>query len=357
VSAPLTLWHVVGARPNIPKLAPLLRAGAVEGLAQRVVHTGQHYDDAMSAALFRDLGLPAPDVNLGVGSGTHAEQTARVLERLDVLLAKQRPDWMVLYGDVNSTLGAALAGAKRGVRMTHVEAGLRSGDPTQAEEINRVVTDRLASLLLAPTRQAVKQLRAEGEPDGEIAFVGNVMVDTLLQTRGRARASEARQRLGVDAESVIVTLHTSGNVDDGVRLAKIVRALADLSRRRPVVFPAHPRSRGALDRLRLDMGHIRLLEPLGYLDMIAVVDGAYAVVTDSGGLQAETTVLGVPCFTLRDRTEWPDTVERGTNVLVPEPEVLGALLVESRKARVAGVIEGWDGRASRRVVDAIVARS
>jgi UDP-N-acetylglucosamine 2-epimerase (non-hydrolysing) len=356
VSAPLKLLHIVGARPNIPKLAPLLRAGAVEGLSQRVIHTGQHYDDALSAALFRDLGLPPPDVNLAVGSGTHAIQTARILERLDEVLERERPSWLVLYGDVNSTLAAALAGAKRGIRMAHVEAGVRSGDRGQPEEINRILTDRLADLLLAPTRQAVTHLRVEGEPEGEIAFVGNVMVDALVQSRERARATGARARLGVTSDTVIVTLHRPSNVDDGVRLARILRALAELSYRRPVLFPVHPRTRAAMERIRFDPGRIRFVEPLGYLDMIGAVEGAFAVVTDSGGLQAETSVLGIPCLTVRDRTEWPETVEVGTNVLVPEPEAIMQKLGDAPRSSALGRIEGWDGQASRRIVDALLTR-
>ncbi|HEX6815145.1 MAG TPA: UDP-N-acetyl glucosamine 2-epimerase, partial [Gemmatimonadaceae bacterium] len=248
----MKLLHVVGARPNFPKLAPVHRAAVQAGLVQTVVHTGQHYDDAMSGAFFRDLGIPQPDVDLGVGSASHAVQTARIIERIEPVLERERPDWVVVYGDVNSTMAAAIVAVKLGLRVAHVEAGLRSRDWSMPEEINRIVTDRLASLLLTPSRDADATLRAEGEPESEIVFVGNVMIDSLLHALPKARASGFRAKLGVDGKAVVVTLHRPSNVDEPRRLAGIADALRDLSRDYAVVFPAHPRTQQRLRDAGID---------------------------------------------------------------------------------------------------------
>ena len=344
------LLHVVGARPNLPKLAPVYRAAARRaGVTQTVVHTGQHYDDALFASLLADLALPEPDINLGVGSASHAVQTARILERLEPVVTNQRPDWVVIYGDVNSTAAAAVVAAKLGIRSAHVEAGLRSRDRTMPEEINRIVADRLASLLLTPSRDADDTLRAEGEPECEIAFVGNVMIDSLFEALPRART------LAVTRGHALVTLHRPSNVDDRRRLSSLMAALRDVAAERPVVFPVHPRTRDRLAQWGIEAGAVRTVEPASYLEMVALMDAAHAVITDSGGVQEETTALGVPCFTVRETTERPVTVTSGTNRLVQDPVTLPGLVRDATRPSVLPMIEGWDGRAGERVVDALLA--
>ena len=350
----MKLLHVVGARPNFPKLAPVWRAAHAAGLAQVVVHTGQHYDEAMSGAFFRDLGIPEPDINLAVGSDSHAQQTARIMERIEPVLSSERPDWLVVYGDVNSTMAAAIVAAKLGIRIAHVEAGLRSYDRAMPEEINRLVTDRLADLLLTPSRDADATLRAEGEPEEEIVFVGNVMIDTLCHALPAARKSDAATRLGVGEGAVVVTLHRPSNVDVPERLAAIAAALAEIAEERPVIFPAHPRTRARLQSLGASVGAARLVDPIGYHDMLALVERAHVVVTDSGGLQEETTALGVPCLTVRENTERPITVVEGTNRLAPDPSELPALVRTARRPAHHSAPEGWDGHAGERIVRALV---
>jgi UDP-N-acetylglucosamine 2-epimerase (non-hydrolysing) len=347
------LLHVVGARPNFPKLAPVWRAARNEGIEQVVVHTGQHYDDAMSAAFFRDLGMQKPEVNLDVGSGTHAAQTARVMERFEPVLVAEAPDWVVVYGDVNSTVAAALVAAKLHRRVAHVEAGLRSHDRTMPEEINRIVTDRLSDLLLTPTRSADATLRAEGEPDREIAFVGNVMVDALLYAVERARLTQFRRQVGAGAHGVVVTLHRPSNVDDPARLSEIIGALRAVAEERPVVFPVHPRTRARLDAAQLPLGGIRLLPPVSYLEMLDLIDGSHAVITDSGGVQVEATALGVPCLTVRDTTEWPETIACGANQLLYDPRRVPAAVREVHRLVPPPRPEGWDGMAAVRVIDCL----
>jgi UDP-N-acetylglucosamine 2-epimerase (non-hydrolysing) len=359
------LLHVVGARPNFMKAAPVLAAGrARPGVRQLLVHTGQHYDRAMSDAFFDDLGLPAPDEHLGVGSGTHAAQTARIMLAFEPVLERHRPDWVVVYGDVNSTVACALVAAKLGVRIAHVEAGLRSRDWTMPEEVNRVLTDRLADLLLTPSRDADANLRAEGLAPERIRFVGNVMVDTLLALRDRARALDMPARLGLGRGGyAVVTLHRPGNVDRAETLAELMAALDDLAARVPVCFAVHPRTRQRLAEFGLAPAHpgVRLLEPLGYLETLGLVERAALVLTDSGGLQEETTVLGVPCLTARPNTERPITVTEGTNRLVPStrPGIAAAVAEVLDAGRNGGPgprrPEGWDGRAGERVMDALTA--
>jgi UDP-N-acetylglucosamine 2-epimerase (non-hydrolysing) len=351
------LLHVVGARPNFPKLAPVYRAAEAAGLVQVVVHTGQHYDDAMSDGFFRDLGIQPPDVNLGVGSGTHAVQTARIMERIEPVLIEHRPAWVVVYGDVNSTVAAALVAVKLGQRVAHVEAGVRSHDWAMPEEINRVVVDRLADLLLTPSRTAVLALRAEGEPEAEIVFVGNVMVDALTFAVARARLTGFRHHIGAgDGRATVVTLHRPSNVDDPERLAAIMAALRAVAVERPVLFAVHPRTRARLEAAGIDSGGVRLLSPLGYLEMLDVLDAAYALVTDSGGLQVESAALGVPCVTVRDTTEWPETVACGANVLVPDPAAIPAAVAAARRPAQPPRPDGWDGMAAVRVVEALRVR-
>jgi UDP-N-acetylglucosamine 2-epimerase (non-hydrolysing) len=353
------ILHVVGARPNFMKLAPCHRAlAALPGVDQVVVHTGQHYDDAMSDSFFRDLEIPAPDINLDVGSASHAVQTARIMERLEPVVLERQPDWVVVYGDVNSTAAAALVCAKIGIRVAHVEAGLRSGDRSMPEEINRLVTDRLADLLMTPSRDADENLRREGIDDERIVFVGNVMVDTLLHSLARAREARARERLGVrDGEYALVTIHRPSNVDSPERLAAVTAALGTVAERIPVVFPMHPRTESRLsaadhDRLR----NISVVSPLPYHAMVDLIAGARVVITDSGGLQEETTALGVPCLTLRTTTERPITVTQGTNRLVPEVGDLVRLALEARRNGKPRRPEGWDGEAAKRTALAIVER-
>jgi len=350
----MKLLHVVGARPNFPKLAPVLRAGHQAGLAQIVVHTGQHYDDALSGGFFRDLGIAPPDVNLAVGSDTHAVQTARIMERIEPVLLEQRPDWVVVYGDVNSTMAAAVVASKLGIRVAHVEAGLRSFDRTMPEEINRLVTDRLANLLLTPSRDADSQLRAEGEPDDEIVFVGNVMIDSLFFALPAARATGFREKIGVNGSAVIVTLHRPSNVDDPERVAALANVLSEVALEREVVFPAHPRTKRRLAEAGLKMDRVRMLEPVGYLEMLDLVEHAFAVVTDSGGLQEETTALGIPCLTIRPNTERPITISEGTNRLVPNPTDIIAELGRVCRPATMPRPEGWDGRAGERVIAALM---
>ena len=315
----MKLLHVVGARPNFPKLAPVYRAGVSAGIEQVVVHTGQHYDDLLSEGFFRDLQIPSPHVNLEVGSGSHAQQTARIMERFEPVLIAEQPDWLVVYGDVNSTMATALVAAKLGVRIAHVEAGLRSGDRTMPEEVNRLVADRLASLLLTPSRDAGAALLAEGTLPEQIVFVGNVMIDSLLHALPSAIATGAADRLGRPGEHVVVTRHRPSNVDDPTRLRALIDALARIALVRPVLFPMHPRTRERLEQSNLDTGAVVLMDSLPYFEMVDLVRSAHAVVTDSGGLQEETTALGVPCFTVRDNTERPVTVTEGTNQLVKHP--------------------------------------
>lgn len=351
------LLHVVGARPNFPKLAPVHRAGVVAGAEQVVVHTGQHYDDSLSDSFFRDLGIARPDVNLSVGSDSHAVQTARVMERIEPVLRTERPDWVVVYGDVNSTMAAAIVASKLGLRVAHVEAGLRSFDRTMPEEINRLVTDRLADLLLTPSRDADAQLRSEGEPDDEIAFVGNVMIDSLFFALPQAQRTGFRSSLGVNGSAVVVTLHRPSNVDDPQRLRALADALAAVACDRPVIFPVHPRTRQRLTNAGIELGRVRMLAPIGYLEMLDLVEHAFAVVTDSGGLQEETTALGIPCLTIRPNTERPITITEGTNRLVNDPEAIAPTLRTLLSTPSKRCPEGWDGHAGERIVAALVSRT
>jgi len=355
------ILSVVGARPNFMKLAPVDRALAARGgVEHEIVHTGQHYDPEMSVSFFEDLWLPAPDHHLGVGSGSHAAQTAAVLERLEPVLTASRPDMVLVYGDVNSTLAAALVAAKLGIRVGHVEAGLRSRDWTMPEEINRVVVDRLSTLLFVPSRDAIDNLRGEGVAEDRIHFVGNVMIDSLCWALGRARERDPVGRHGLGATPyVVATLHRPANVDDPGTLRELVETLACLSEVGPVLFPVHPRTRKHLRALGLGIeqyADLRLIEPLGYLEMLGLVAGAALVITDSGGLQEETTFLGVPCLTVRPNTERPVTCLHGTNQLVPprrEVILAAARRALERRTPARPVIERWDGRAAERIVEVV----
>jgi UDP-N-acetylglucosamine 2-epimerase (non-hydrolysing) len=354
---------IAGARPNFVKLAPLRRAlDGREGVSTIVVHTGQHYDDAMSAALFRDLEIPEPDVDLGVGSASHAVQTARIMSAFDAFLDDTAVDLVVVVGDVNSTLACSVTATKRDIPVAHVEAGLRSFDWAMPEEINRVVTDAVSAVLLTPSREADENLRREGRTDDAIFFVGNVMVDSLDRYIGRARdTSDALSRVGVEVgEFALLTLHRPRNVDTVEAFSRLLDAVERIAERMPVVYPAHPRARRTLEESGLleraeGMRGLMLTEPMGYLDFIALESWARVVLTDSGGVQEETTVLGVPCLTLRPNTERPVTVRQGTNRLVgtdPEAVVRAAFEAMETPTRPTRP-ELWDGRAAERVADVL----
>jgi UDP-N-acetylglucosamine 2-epimerase (non-hydrolysing) len=359
---------VAGARPNFMKVAPILAALARRGDEAVLVHTGQHYDHGMSDAFFDDLGMPHPHHHLEVGSGSQAEQTARVMERFDPVLMAERPDWVVVVGDVNSTLAAALVTAKRrpeiGCRLVHVEAGLRSGDWAMPEEVNRVVTDQLSDLLLVHSPEAHRHLAAEGIAPERVVSVGNVMMDALFLVRDRAASLRPWEARGLVAGGYgLVTLHRPSNVDDRASLQRILEGLAAVAKELPLVWPCHPRTRAAMERLGLDVPPgTALVAPLGYREMTAWLDGAAVVITDSGGLQEESTALGVPCVTVRESTERPITVTSGTNRLVPWPPTTEGIVATTRAALAAGrgpgsrgtgVPEGWDGRAAVRIVEAM----
>jgi len=347
---------VGGARPNFMKLAPVCRALADRQAEVILVHSGQHYDAAMSDVFFEELGLPAPDHHLGAGAGSHATQTAAVMTAFEPLVAELGPDVVVVVGDVNSTLACALVTAKAGPLLAHVEAGLRSRDWAMPEEVNRVVTDRLSDLLLAPSTDAVEHLRAEGHREDQIHLVGNVMVDTLLQHLDSARARTIIDDLGLSRGGYgFVTLHRPSNVDDPSVLSDLLRALGTIGTDLPLVLAAHPRTRAKLEGVGTPPG-VRVIEPTGYLDSIALQDGAALVLTDSGGLQEETTVLGIPCLTLRTSTERPITVEEGTNQVVgTDPD---RIVAAAREVLATGVRPRrptlWDGHAADRIAEVVL---
>jgi UDP-N-acetylglucosamine 2-epimerase (non-hydrolysing) len=353
----VALLSVVGARPNFMKVAPIVRRVAARpGWRHVLVHTGQHYDENMSAVFFADLGIPEPDVHLGVGSGSHAEQTARVMLALEPVLLRENPDLLVVVGDVNSTLAASLVAAKLRIPVAHVEAGLRSRDRDMPEEINRVLTDAVAELLLTPSRDADENLRREGVDPGRIHFVGNVMIDSLLEALPRARATRAPERFGLQRQGYcLVTLHRPSNVDERGKLAELLDVLARIATRLPVIFPMHPRTRRALEEFGLERRQpgLHLVDPLGYLEFLALEEAARIVLTDSGGIQEETTVLRVPCLTLRANTERPVTVAAGTNRVVgQDPGAIWPAVEEilARPMPDSTPPEGWDGSAAERIV-------
>jgi len=352
----MRILSVVGARPNFMKLAPVDRELAKRrDIEHVIVHTGQHYDPEMSAAFFEQLWIPAPDYHLDVGSGSHAQQTARVMQRLEPILTELQPALVLVYGDVNSTVAAALTAAKLGLRVGHVEAGLRSRDWSMPEEINRVVTDRLSDVLFAPSRDALANLALEGIPAERVQFVGNVMIDALSWALPLAQALDAPARHGVaGAPYAVVTLHRPTNVDEPAVLHELCQALERLGSEMAVLFPVHPRTRDRLRALdaRRNGGDLRLLEPLGYVEMLSLVAGAELVITDSGGLQEETTFLGVPCLTVRANTERPVTCLHGTNRLVaPRCEAIlaAAARARGRRSPARPLIERWDGRTAERI--------
>jgi UDP-N-acetylglucosamine 2-epimerase (non-hydrolysing) len=355
----MKLLHVVGARPNFMKIAPLMRALArhPDAFQQVLVHTGQHYDSNMSQVFFDELDLPRPDVNLEVGSGSHARQTAQVMEKFEPVLLSCRPDWVVVPGDVNSTLACALVASKLGVRVAHVEAGLRSFDRSMPEEINRILTDQLSDLLFTPSRDADENLAREGINPKQIFLVGNIMIDSLIHLlpKTEERWAALSNRFGIE-KFILVTLHRPANVDEPAALRELFSALPALARDLTVIFPVHPRTRARIESLKMssDQPGLHLIDPLGYLDFLALQRNASLVITDSGGVQEETTYLGVPCLTIRPNTERPVTLTNGTNRLV-EPRA-EAIVTAAREWLDRGSKhdfprpELWDGHTAERIV-------
>ena len=361
----MKIVNVVGARPNFMKIAPLMAAyRAQPAIEPLLVHTGQHYDARMSELFFDQLGIPQPDINLEVGSASHAVQTAEIMRAFEPVLLEQRPAAVLVVGDVNSTIACGLVAVKLGVRLVHVEAGLRSRDRTMPEEINRVLTDAISDLLFCTEQSGVDNLLAEGVPAERVFLVGNVMIDTLLHNREQAERSSVLAELGLTARGyAALTLHRPSNVDDPRTFGRILDALEAIQRELPIVFPVHPRTRrvlegSALGRRVAGLAGLRLIDPLGFLDFLKLTSAARVVLTDSGGIQEETTILGVPCLTLRENTERPVTVELGSNRLVgADPaRILAAFraVMDGHGARAARP-PLWDGRAAERIVE-ILAR-
>jgi UDP-N-acetylglucosamine 2-epimerase (non-hydrolysing) len=354
--------NVVGARPNFMKIAPVARALArrPDAFEAKLVHTGQHYDAAMSQVFFDELEIPRPDVDLNVGSASHAQQTAAIIAAFEPVLMDWRPDVLLVVGDVNSTLACSLVAAKVGVRIAHVEAGLRSFDRGMPEEINRVLTDQISDLLFTTEPGASDNLQREGIALEKVHFVGNVMIDTLLRHRSRARTLGIAAQLGLEGHFALLTLHRPSNVDDPAVFERLMTGVAEVARDLPVVFAVHPRTRQVLGRSAVATrlvaaGRLRLLDPLGYLEFLGLMDASALVLTDSGGIQEETTILGVPCLTLREQTERPVTVTHGTNCIVgtdPDRIVEGWRAARNRP-RGGCTPPLWDGHAAERIVDVL----
>lgn len=388
----IKIMTVVGARPNFMKAAPLIaainehnRRVAPKGpgpIRHTLVHTGQHYDREMSGLFFRDLGLPRPDVSLGAGGGTHARQTAEIMSRFEPVLMRERPDFVLLVGDVNSTVSCALVASKASYGaecrpvIAHIEAGLRSFDRAMPEEVNRVLTDHLSDLLFVTEESGIRNLRREGIEADKIHFVGNTMIDTLLKFKRRADSSRSLSDLrllgqgGRPREYALLTLHRPANVDDRGRLKEIVEALGPLSLSMPVVFPAHPRTRTSIGEFGLTeafsfasstergaaRGKINLVAPLGYIDFLSLMKNARIVLTDSGGIQEETTCLGVPCVTIRENTERPVTIKKGTNMLagVEKDGIARAISTQLKRSVVRRAPDKWDGRSAKRILRILI---
>ena len=348
------ILHVVGARPNFMKAAPVMGALRERGVKQTLVHTGQHYDANMSDVFFLQLAMPEPDVNMGVGSGSHAKQTAEVMARFEPVVLERKPDVVLVYGDVNSTVAAALVCAKLLVSVGHVEAGLRSFDRTMPEEINRLVTDQLADFLFTPSEDGDINLRREGVSPEKIHRVGNVMIDSLVRLLPAAMQCNGN---GLPERYALVTLHRPANVDDGRVLKRILESLLAINKDLDVVFPVHPRTRQRIAEFGIDVCHLHLLEPVPYIEFLALQSRATVVITDSGGIQEETTYLKIPCITMRDNTERPITITMGTNVLVGSD--IGKLRTElskvlDGKATSCAIPPLWDGRAGERIADILL---
>ncbi len=347
---------VVGARPNFMKMAPLVQEARRRGLAHILVHTGQHYDAAMSDVFFRELGMPQPDVHLGVGSGSHAEQTARVMTAFEPACLQHKPRLVMVGGDVNSTLACALVAAKLCIPVAHVEAGLRSFDRTMPEEINRIVTDHISDLLFTSEPDGDQHLLAEGIAAEKIHFVGNCMIDSLRAHQEKALARAPWTSFGLEPGGYgLVTLHRPASVDDPATLEELRQALCEISARLPLIFPVHPRTRQRIQSSGQDWQSIQLVEPLGYLDFLGLMSKARLVLTDSGGIQEETTALGVPCVTLRDNTERPITIEVGTNRLAgtQRDQILRATTEALESDKPGRLPDLWDGHAAQRILDIV----
>ncbi len=329
-----------------------------------IIHTGQHYDAAMSDSFFIDLGMPKPDVHLNIGSASHAVQTAKIMMEFEPIVLTHKPDWVLVVGDVNSTVACALVCAKLGVKVAHVEAGLRSYDRTMPEEINRILTDSISDLLLTPSPDGNENLKKEGVSADKIKFVGNVMIDSLLRNLKIAESSIIREELNlIEKQYAVMTLHRPSNVDDKATFSGLIEAMLEISNKIPIVFPAHPRSRGKINEFgfaeKVEASNIKLIDPLGYLDFMRLYSGAKLVLTDSGGLQEETTALGIPCLTLRENTERPITIEMGTNILVgtnPEKIKQTAFEVLANNTKTDAKIPPlWDGKTAERICNALIA--
>ena len=361
----LKVLNIVGARPNFMKVAPIVREmkRRENNFQPLIVHTGQHYDAAMSDSFFADLGIPEPDYHLEVGSASHAVQTAKIMTAFEPVVLREKPDWVLVVGDVNSTIACALVSAKLNVKIAHVEAGLRSRDRTMPEEINRILTDAISDLLLTTSEDANENLKAEGVAADKIKFVGNVMIDSLFYNLEKAKQLRVRENLDLtDKDYAVLTLHRPSNVDEKEVFGGLLEALIKISEKLPVIFPAHPRTKANIERFgfaaRIANSNIRLIEPLGYLDFMNLYSGAKLVLTDSGGLQEETTALAIPCLTLRENTERPITISHGTNILVgTNPlkikraafEILNQTSTPDKK-----IPPLWDGHAAERICDSLL---
>ena len=364
----LKVLNIVGARPNFMKIAPIyaeMKRRDSEFMPM-IVHTGQHYDAAMSDSFFIDLGMPKPDVHLNVGSASHAVQTAKIMMEFEPIVLEHKPDWVLVVGDVNSTIACTLVCAKLGIKVAHVEAGLRSFDRTMPEEINRILTDSISDLLLTPSPDGNENLKKEGIADEKVKLVGNVMIDSLLRNLKIAESSIIREELNLtENEYAVMTLHRPSNVDDKETFSGLLEALLEISEKLPIIFPAHPRTRGKIEEFgfseQVQKSNIKLIEPLGYLDFMRLYSGAKLVLTDSGGLQEETTALGIPCLTLRENTERPITIEMGTNILVgTNPNKIRQTAFEILSNDVkkdAKIPLLWDGKTAERICDALVTAS
>ena len=357
----INVLNIVGARPNFMKIAPIVREmrRRENDFEPLIVHTGQHYDEAMSDAFFSDLGIPKPDFHLEVGSHSHAVQTAKIMMAFEPVILKEKPDWVLVVGDVNSTIACALVCAKLGVKVAHVEAGLRSRDRTMPEEINRILTDSISDLLLTTSQDADENLKQEGVAEEKISFVGNVMIDSLFYSLEKSKDSSIREDLDlIGKDYAALTLHRPSNVDEKEIFSGLLDALTEISEKLPILFPVHPRTAQRLQEFgfseKVENSNIKIIEPLGYLDFLRLYSGARLVLTDSGGLQEETTALGIPCLTLRENTERPITIEMGTNKLVgtnPEKikESAFAILGRENSSKEAKIPPLWDGKAAERI--------
>jgi UDP-N-acetylglucosamine 2-epimerase (non-hydrolysing) len=363
----MKLIIIAGARPNFMKVAPLIKAirshnsitGSDREIDYRLVHTGQHYDEKMSDIFFTELGIPAPDVNLGVGSGSHAVQTANIMLKFEPVCAQEKPDWIVVVGDVNSTMACTLVASKLGIKVAHVEAGLRSFDRTMPEEINRIVTDSLADLLLTPSSDANENLKKEGIPEEKIKLVGNIMIDSLIANLPQSRSSRILVDLGLKKQSfVYTTLHRPSNVDHVESLSQIMDVITDLAQKIPVVFPMHPRTRKMLDALGIVLdGHpnLSIIDPIGYRDSLCLTENARLVLTDSGGLQEESTYFRTPCLTLRPNTERPVTATLGSNRLTNLKQLEADMQrILNGDYRYGTIPPLWDGCTAHRVLNTLI---